>query len=291
MSEATLTKPTPRSLLFVPATNPKRAEKAFASAADGVIVDLEDSVAVAEKAHAREQAAQELSKRHKKLVFLRVNAVTTPYCFDDLHVAAAAEIDGIMLPKTESASEVERVDWVLAQLEAKAGKQVGGIEIMPIIETARGLAAVAEIARASARLRRLAFGAVDMALDMDFDPADDSAAIAHARFALVAASRAAGLESPIDTVFVGIHDSHSLRVSTLHAHAMGFGGKACIHPAQLDIVNTVFTPSERELTHAREIVAAFEKAEATGAAAISVGGLMVDYPVVAKARRMLARQR
>jgi len=280
----------PRSLLFVPATSPHKAEKAFASAADGVILDLEDAVAVAEKPQARLTAAQLLNSRLNTLVFLRVNATTTPYCFDDLHVAAAAEIDGIVLPKAESAAELAMVDWLLAQLEAKAGRPVGGIEIMPIVETARGLAAAAEIAQASPRLRRLAFGAVDLALDMDIDIADEAGAMAHARFMLALASRQAGLQGPMDTVFVDIRDPDGLRASAMRARAMGFSGKCCIHPAQLDVVNAVFTPSEADLLRAREIVAAFEQAEAAGAAAVSVGGAMVDYPVYEKARRVLARR-
>lgn len=264
----------PRSLLFVPATSPQRAEKAFASIADGVILDLEDAVALAEKPRARESAAQLLKTRRPTLVFLRVNAVSTPHCFDDLQVAAAAELDGIVLPKAESAADLAMVDWVLAQFEAKAGKRVGSIEIVPIVETARGLAAAPEIARASKRLRRLAFGAVDLALDMDIDIADDAGAMAHARFALALASRQAGLQGPLDTVFVDVRDAEGLRASTMRARAMGFSGKACIHPAQLETVNAVFTPNDAELTRAREIIAAFEQAESAGAAAVSVGGVM-----------------
>ncbi len=281
--------PAPRSLLFVPATSPHKAEKAFASAADGVILDLEDAVALAEKPQARLTAAELLKTRRNTLVFLRVNATTTPYCFDDLHVAAAAAIDGIVLPKAESAAELAMVDWLLAQLEARAGRPVGAIEIMPIVETARGLAAAVAIAQASPRLRRLAFGAVDLALDMDIDIADEAGAMAQARFRLALASRQAGLQGPMDTVFVDIRDPDGLRASATRARAMGFSGKCCIHPAQLDVVNAVFTPSEAEQRQARAVVAAFEAAEAAGAAAVSVAGAMVDYPVYEKARRVLAR--
>ncbi len=280
--------PAPRSLLFVPATSPRRVEKAFASIADGVIVDLEDAVALAEKDAARQQAAELLRTRRAGLTFLRVNAVSTPFCYDDLLAAAAAALDGIVLPKAESAADIAMVDWLLAQLEAKAGKPAGSIELMPIIETAKGLAAAAQIATASKRLRRLAFGAVDLALDMDVDLSDDAGAMAHARFALSLASRQAGLEGPLDTVFVDINDPDGLRASTLRARRMGFGGKACIHPTQLEIVNAVFTPSEAELARAQEIVTAFDQAEQAGLAAVSVGGMMVDYPVVLKARRTLA---
>jgi len=278
----------PRSLLFVPATSPDKAEKALASAADGVIVDLEDAVAVAEKPRARELAATLLATRRSTQVYLRVNALSTPFLFDDLATAAAAEIDGIVLPKAESARDLAIVDWVLAQWEAKLGKPVGSIAVFPILETARGIAAAAEIAQASPRVRQLMFGAVDFALDLDVDIADESGAMAHARFAVAVASRQAGLAAPMDSVFTGIRDLDGLRAASVRARAMGFAGKACIHPAHLATINEVFSPSEAELARAREIVAAFDAAEAAGAAAVSVGGVMVDYPVVEKARRVLA---
>jgi citrate lyase subunit beta/citryl-CoA lyase len=277
--------------LFVPATSLEKAEKAFASAADGVIVDLEDSVAVAEKPRARENAVLLLKQRRSTQVYLRVNTLSTPFCFDDLAAAASATLDGIVLPKAESASDLTTVDWVLAQWEAKAGKPVGSVAVLPILETARGIAAAAEIARASKRVQQLMFGAVDFALDLDVDIEDETGAVAHARFAVALASRQAGIAAPIDSVFTGIRDLDGLRAASTRARAMGFGGKACIHPAQIATINEVFSPSEAELARAREIVAAFDAAEAAGAAAVSVGGVMVDYPVVEKARRVLATAR
>jgi citrate lyase subunit beta/citryl-CoA lyase len=278
---------TARSLLFVPATSPQKAEKAFASAADGVIVDLEDAVAVAEKPQARQNAAALLQTRRATQVYIRINAVSTPWCFDDLQVAAAAQIDGIQLPKAESSAEIAMLDWLLTQFEQKAGKPAGTLEILPIIESAKGLAAAAEIAGASKRVRRMAMGAVDLALDMNFDPIDELGAIAHARFSLALASRQAGLEGPLDLVFVDIRDVEGLRASTRRGRAMGYSGKACIHPAQIATVNDVYTPDKAQIAAAREIVAAFEKAEAAGAAAVSLNGIMIDYPVVARARRLL----
>lgn len=281
----------PRSLLFVPATSPHMVEKAFASFADAVIVDLEDAVAVAEKPAARQAAGQFLATRRPLPAFLRVNAVSTPFCFDDLAAAAVAAIDGIVLPKAETAAELAMVDWVLAQFETKAGRPPGSLEIVPIVETARGLAAASAIAAASPRIRRLAFGAVDLALDLDIDIADETGPMAQARFLLALASRQAGLAGPIDTVFPDFRDPEGLKTSALRARAAGFAGKACIHPAQLATVNAVFAPGEAELARAGEIVAAFEAAEAAGAAAVAVGGAMVDYPVYQKARRLLARRR
>jgi citrate lyase subunit beta/citryl-CoA lyase len=281
----------PRSLLFTPATSPRRVEKAFTCGADGVIVDLEDAVAVAEKPQARKHAAELLARRREVPAYIRVNALSTPFCFEDLPVAVAAAVDGIVLPKVESVEDVAIAGWMLTQLEAAHGKPAGSIELMPIVETARGMAAVHAIAAACKRLgrvRRLFYGAVDFALDLDVDLADETAAMAQARFAIALACRAAELEGPMDTVFVAIADPEGLRASALRARAMGFTGKACIHPAQIEVVNAAFTPTEAELARAQEIVTAFAAAEAAGAASVSVGGAMVDYPVVLKARRVLA---
>jgi citrate lyase subunit beta/citryl-CoA lyase len=281
----------PRSLLFTPATSPRRVEKAFTCGADGVIVDLEDAVAVAEKPQARKHAAELLAHRREVPAYIRVNALSTPFCFEDLPVAVAAAVDGIVLPKVESVEDVAIAGWMLTQLEAAHGKPAGSIELMPIVETARGMAAVHAIAAACKRLgrvRRLFYGAVDFALDLDVDLADETAAMAQARFAIALACRAAELEGPMDTVFVAIADPEGLRASAQRARAMGFTGKACIHPAQIEVVNAAFTPTEAELARAQEIVTAFAAAEAAGAASVSVGGAMVDYPVVLKARRVLA---
>ena len=190
-----------------------------------------------------------------------------------------------MLPKVEAASDLLTIDWLLQQIEGSPGR----LEVLPIVETAKGVAAAAAIAAASGRVRRLALGAVDLALDMDLELADDAGAINQARFALTLASRAAGLAGPVDTVFTEIADPAGLEISARRARAMGFSGKMCIHPAQIETVHAVFSPSAAEVERARAIVSAFAVAEAQGLAAVSVDGMMVDYPVVLKARRTLER--
>src|SRR5262249_42084975 len=160
------------------------------------------------------------------------------------------------------------------------GRPRGSIEILPIIETAKGIAAVGSIAGAVARVRRLCFGAVDLALDMDLDLADEVGAMNHPRFAIALASRAAGLEGPVDTALLPISDLDSLRISATNAKKMGYTGKSCIHPAQIEVVNSVFSPSEQDIERARRIIAAFEEAERAGSAAFKLDGVMIDYPVV-----------
>lgn len=216
------------------------------------------------------------------------NSPSTPHCYQDLLAVTIAEVAGIVLPKVESADELKTVDWVMTQLEAERNLPPRSVPLMAIIETAKGLAAVDAIAAASPRLRRLVFGAVDLANDMMIDLDDEAGAPAQARFAIARASRAASLEPPLDTAFVDIHNEQRLRATALRARALGFSGKACIHPTQIDIVNEVFSPSSEELERAARIIGAFELAEAQGRAAVLVDGQMVDYPVVERARRTIA---
>jgi citrate lyase subunit beta/citryl-CoA lyase len=277
-----------RSFLFSPATNPRRVTKAIEGPADAVIVDLEDAVAVEEKPAARAAAVEILKQQRRKPVYVRVNGLGTPFSFDDLHAMGAAGPDGIILPKVESPSDLLTVDWMLGEIEVRNGRPRGSIDVVPILETAKGIAAVGAIAGAVARVRRLAFGAVDLALDMDLDLTDEVGALNHPRFAIALASRVAGLGGPLDTAYIAIQDLEGLRVSTLNAKKMGYTGKCCIHPSQIEVVNAIFTPSAQEIERARRIVAAFAEAESAGSAAFKLDGVMIDYPVVDKARRLLS---
>ncbi|HYZ63864.1 MAG TPA: CoA ester lyase [Acetobacteraceae bacterium] len=277
-----------RSLLFTPANGGRKVEKALTSDADAVILDLEDAVAVSEKPAAREAAVAALLDRAKP-VFVRVNALATPHCFDDLLAIVPAGPDAIVLPKVERASDVLTAEWAIGELERRAGLAAGAVGLAPIIETGLGVAAAGAIAAAGSRLRWMMFGAVDLALDMDIDLDDEAGAIGHARFTVALASRTAGLPGPIDTAFVDIQALDRLRASAGRARAMGYSGKACIHPLQIPVVNELFSPSARELERSRRIVAAFEAAERAGSAAVAVDGAMIDYPVVRRAQLLLAQ--
>lgn len=277
-----------RSFLFSPATNARRVAKAIDGPADAVIVDLEDAVAIEEKPAAREAVVALLKQPRPKPIYVRVNGLSTSFGFDDLQAMGAACPDGIILPKVEAPSDLVTTDWVLGELEVRNGHRRGAVDVIPIIETAKGIAAVGAIAGTTARVRRLAFGAVDLALDMDLDLADEVGALNHPRFAIALASRVAGLEGPLDTAFIAIQDLEGLRVSTINAKKMGYTGKSCIHPSQVEVVNAVFTPTDQEIERARRIVAAFAEAESAGSAAFKLDGVMIDYPVVDKARRLLS---
>ena len=276
-----------RSLLFAPGNHARRVEKSLTLDADVVILDLEDAVAVAEKPAAREKVVAAFQAPRRAPGYVRVNAFDTPFCFEDLQAVVTRGVDGIVLPKVESPAQLVAVDWMIASLERARGLAAGGIDLMPIIETGRGMAALREIARSGARVRRLSFGAGDYTLDMGMRWTFEERELDAARAALVLESRAAGLDPPIDTVFVHLGEPDALRRSTGLARDLGFQGKLCIHPEQVGPVNEAFTPSDAEIVKSERYVAAFEQAEASGSASIQVDGYFIDYPIVEKARRTL----
>ncbi len=264
-------------------------EKALASSADAAILDLEDAVAVTAKPAARQAVVGALAGPRGTRAFVRVNAFTTPWCFDDVAAVAAAAPDGIILPKLEDVGELAALHWALCAHEARHG--LGLIELMPILETALGLARLPELAaRAAAlggRVRRLVFGAVDYALDTGLALTRDEAELAAPRAAIAVHSRAAGLEAPIDTVWTDIRDAEGYAASCARGAAAGFQGRMCIHPDQIAAAHTAYSPAEAEVARARRLLAAFAQAQAQGLAAIQVEGRMVDIPVALKARRIV----
>ena len=278
-----------RSFLFAPGNHARRVEKALTLDADAVILDLEDAVATAEKPATRETIAAALERPRRGLLYVRVNAVDTEFCYGDLVAIVRPGLDGVILPKVESTAGLATVDWLLAQLERDRGLPPGGIDLIPIIETARGLDQLGAILAAGTRVRRVAFGAGDFTLDVNMAWSRDEAELAHARATIVTASRAAGIEAPLDTVWVDLPDRDGLEASARIASGFGFQGKMCIHPDQIAIVNRVFTPSDAEIAFAERVAAAFVKAEAEGSAAIQLDGKFIDYPIVYRAQRVLQR--
>jgi citrate lyase subunit beta / citryl-CoA lyase len=218
---------------------------------------------------------------------VRVNAVDTEFCYGDLVTVARPGLDGIILPKVESAAGLATVHWLLGNLEREHSLAAGGIDLIPIIETARGLSGIEQILASATRVKRVAFGAGDFTLDLNMQWSRSEAELAYARARIVTASRAGGIEAPLDTVWVDLQDAEGLEASTRAALACGYQGKMCIHPNQVGVVNRVFTPSDAEIAFAKRVVAAFEKAEAEGVASIQLDGKFVDYPIVYRAQRVL----
>ena len=196
-------------------------------------------------------------------------------------------LDGIILPKLESAEELATADWLLTQCERDAGLPEGSIDLLPIIETAKGEQAALAIASAGSRIKRLSFGAGDYTLDLGRDWSLGETELLPIRHHMVSISRAAGLEPPIDSVYIHLNETEAFAASCDTVKALGFQGKLCIHPGQIAAANAAFTPNAEQITYAQKIVAAFEAAEAEGSASIQVEGYFVDYPIVEKARRTL----
>lgn len=290
--------PALRTLLFAPGNHPRKVEKVFGLQADAVILDLEDAVANNEKIATRAPVLDALQRNHasrgenggsgKSLGYVRVNALDTEFCFADLHFMVAEGVDGIVLPKLEDTKQLFAAEWMISELEHERGLVAGSIDLIPIIETARGLRAIDDICSSGTRVKRYAFGAGDYTTDLNMDWSNDEFEFEHARTAIAVASRAAELEPPLDTVWVEIKDEAGFERSCERARKLGYQGKMCIYPPQIAVANRVFAPTPEQLAYAELVVKAFEKAEREGSASIQIDGHFVDYPIVEKARRVVA---
>ncbi|SOY96434.1 Citrate lyase subunit beta-like protein [Cupriavidus taiwanensis] len=257
-----------RSYLFVPASRPERFAKAHAAGADQVILDLEDAVSEADKGSARNHLADYLSSGGHGMV--RINSTQTPWFEYDLSVCRRPGVKGVVLPKAESAEQVERVVRQLPR----------GVGILPLIETAVGMTNLSQIASAPG-VERLIFGTVDFRTEMGIEGDDQE--LLFFRSMLVLASRAAGIAAPVDGVTVSISDADELRRASERGRRLGFGGKLCIHPSQVAEVNKAYRPSDSQLAWAERVV---EHAKANPGA-FQLDGEMVDAPVIARAANLL----
>jgi citrate lyase subunit beta/citryl-CoA lyase len=276
-----------RSLLFAPGNHARRVEKALGLATDAVILDLEDAVAISEKVATRPIVAEALTKSRAGKVYVRVNALTTAWCYGDIAAVVRAGLDGIILPKVEQAHELRTADWLIGALERERELSVGEIDLIPIIETGLGISNLRDICRSDTRAKRLAFGAGDFTLDMSMVWSRSELELLPYRSACVLESRAAGMEAPLDTVWADLRDAEGFAASARHAASLGFQGKMCIHPDQIGPANAAFSPDDATIAHARRVIEAFDKAEATGSASIQLDGQFIDYPIVQRARRVL----
>lgn len=276
-----------RTWLFAPGNHPRKVEKVFQTGADAVILDLEDAVAVAEKEATRAVVLDALKAPRPCLGYVRVNALDTSFAMGDIKAVVQPQVDGIVLPKVERSEDLVTADETITKWEKERGLPVGGLDLLPIIETALGVHNIDAIAASGTRIKRLSFGAGDFTKDMGIKWSGAEQELIYPRSRFTLASRVAGLEQPVDTVFIDLADDAHFEQSVHTALTFGFQGKLCIHPKQVPIVNDVFTPTNEELEQARAIIAAFEEAEAAGSASIQVNGYFVDYPIVEKAQRVV----
>ena len=256
---------------------------------DVLVYDLEDSVPASEKDSARFLVYQMLKEHrpHDKYVTIRVNGLYTEYFEDDLQASVRANPDCIRVPKVEYASEVQQISKRIAAIEEQVGLEVGKIELVCNIESYLGVLNAREIASADPRVVALSVAAEDLTASMKAQRTKKGLEVFYARNAILLACRAAGIDA-IDVVFSDINDIEGLREDTQLARNLGFDGKTVVHPRQIDVVNSYFTPGEKEIRHALRVLDAIESGKREGKGAVSLDGSMIDKPIELRARTTLA---
>ncbi|MEU5882497.1 CoA ester lyase [Spirillospora sp. NPDC047279] len=278
-----------RSALYVPGDAPGKLAKAFSSGADELIVDLEDAVPLAGKEAARRSVAEWLASGPRgsrgPRVWVRINPGEPGIA--DARAVALPGVAGLCLAKAETPAQLEALDVLLTGLEKERGLDPGGLGTIPLLESAAAVLAAPALARAP-RVVRLQLGEADLRADLGAEPGPDERELLVARSQVVLASAAAGIEPPIAPVSTDFRDLDRLRASTLALRRLGFRGRACIHPAQIPVVNEVFTPTGDEIEQARDVVARHEAALAAGSGVgLDAHGRLIDEAVVRSARRLL----
>jgi len=274
--------------MFVPGNNPGMMADAHIYGPDSIMLDLEDSVTMAEKDAARllvYNALKSIDYGTTEMV-VRINPLNTPYGKKDVEAVVKAGVDVIRMPKTETADEVRELEAEILKVETEIGR-VGETRIMAAIESALGIVNAYEIATASKRMMGIALGAEDYSANLKTNRTPGGAELLLARETIVVAARAAGIAC-FDTVYSNLDDMETFRKEVELVKTLGFDGKSIINPRQIEVVNSVFTPTEKEITKARAVVAAIKEAQAKGSGVISLNGKMVDRPVVLRAERTIA---
>lgn len=277
-----------RTLLSVPGNRQKMIDKARHLPADVLILDLEDSIPRSEKAAARTMVRESIAGMALagQQVFVRINSMAGGLALEDLEAVIAPGLDGINQPKPATASDVIKVADIIERLERERGIEGGSIKLLPWVETAKGLLNAFDIASASPRVVGIVFGAEDFALDTGIMRTEEGDELLYPRMTVVVAARAAGVAA-VDTPYNNFRDEAGLVKEATLVRNLGFDGKFLIHPDQIAPVNRIFRPTEEEIDRARQVVAAFEEAEAQGLGSTSLDGKMIDTPIANQARRLL----
>ena len=277
-----------RTMMFVPGNNPGMMADAHIYGPDSIMLDLEDSVTMAEKDAARllvHNALKTIDYGGVEMV-VRINPLSTPYGKKDVEAVVKAGVDVIRMPKTETADEVRELEAEILKVEEEIGA-VGRTQIMAAIESALGICNAYAIATASPRMMGIALGAEDYTANLKTQRTPGGDELRLARETIVVAARAAGIAC-FDTVYSNLDDMDTFRAEVEYIKTLGFDGKSIINPRQIEIVNEVFTPSPKAVEKALKIVAAIKEAQAKGSGVIAVNGKMVDRPVVIRAERTIA---
>lgn len=276
-----------RTMMFVPGNNPGMMADAHIYGPDSIMLDLEDSVTMAEKDAARllvYQALKTVDYGNTEMV-VRINPLNTPYGKKDIEAVVKAGVDVIRMPKTETAEEVVEVEREIERVERELGC-VGRTKIMAAIESTLGIVNAYAIATASPRMMGIALGAEDYCANLKTQRTPGGDELRLARETIVVAARAAGIDA-LDTVYSNLNDMETFRQEVEYIKTLGFDGKSIINPRQIEIINEVFAPKEKEITKARAIIAAIKEAEAKGSGVIALNGKMIDRPVVIRAQRTI----
>jgi citrate lyase subunit beta/citryl-CoA lyase len=277
-----------RSMLYVPGNMPSMLQNIPIFESDGVMIDLEDAVPLSEKDAARILVRNFLAtyRDHNKEILVRINGLDTKWGEEDLKVVLPAMPDGIRLPKADTPEIVETLDTMLTEFEEELQLPIGHFKILPSIESAEGVINCIKTAKSSKRLIGLAFGAEDYTASLEIERTKRGEELFAARTRVVWACKAAGIQA-IDTIFADAADMDALRRETELIKTLGFSGKSLVNPRQIEPVHEVFAPKQEEVDYALEVVEAIQKARAMGTGVISLGGRMVDAPVVKRAVRTL----
>ena len=278
-----------RSLLYMPGSSMKMLQKAVTLRPDAVILDLEDAVSIPEKELARSQVVEMLPqiKASGKEVLVRVNGMDTPWGVEDLQAVVPCRPDAVVLPKANR-QYILTADCVISMLERKYHLPENSIGMVPLFETTEAIVTGYEILGLCRRINGVQFGAEDLTKEMEIPRTSAGEEIRYAREQLIFAARARGVDS-LDTPYTDVKNLEGLERDVAGAKAMGFTGKTCIHPAHIETINRLFTPTEEEVARARGIVAAMEEAVAQGKGACMYENKMVDAPVAERARKVVEK--
>ncbi len=276
-----------RTMMFVPGNNPGMMADAYIYGPDSIMLDLEDSVTMAEKDTARllvHNALKTIDYGDTEMV-VRINPLNTPYGKKDIEAVVKAGVDVIRMPKTETAEEVIEVEREIEKVEKEIGC-LGRTQIMAAIESALGVVNAYAIATASKRMMGIALGAEDYSANLKTQRTPEGSELLLARETIVVAARAAGIDA-LDTVYSNLNDMETFRNEVEAIKKLGFDGKSIINPRQIEVVNEVFAPKEKDIQKSLTILAAIKEAEKKGSGVIAVNGKMVDRPVVLRAQRTI----
>ena len=277
-----------RSMLFFPGNSANMLLNADFLGSDSVILDLEDAVAQTEKDSARILVRNAISSLDfTKEVIVRINPIDSPYWEKDLEAIVPVKPDMIMPTKVSGADDVKIISKAIAKVEAENGIEAGTIKLIPLIETALGVEKSFEIATADPRVSAIFLGGEDLTADLQCKRTKEGTEILYARSRMVMAARAAGIDV-YDTPWTDVEDYEGLIADAKFAKSLGFSGKSSISPRHVRFINEIFSPTEEEIRYARDVFDAIEKGKAEGKGVVSLRGKMIDAPIVARARQVLA---